>query len=135
MKLHWFDNWLLFELQVGETLLKVTVEEFQAQAQPVEGLDSVKSIDSEHSKQNIGGVLSTPAVRDLANQYGVNINNVLGTGKDGRILKDDIFKYAVEKGIIEDSSTTSTADIQHENCPYASAGVGLNYEDKTLSLR
>ena len=135
MKLHWFDNWLLFELQVGETLLKVTVEEFQAQAQPVEGLDSVKSIDSEHSKQNIGGVLSTPAVRDLANQYGVNINNVLGTGKDGRILKDDIFKYAVEKGIIEDSSTTSTADIRHENCPYASAGVGLNYEDKTLSLR
>lgn len=113
--------------------MKMTVEEFQAPpAMPGLHVDSVKSIDSEQNKQNIGGILSTPAVRDLAKQYGVNINDVLGSGKDERVLKDDVYKYVVEKGIIEDSST---ADIRHESCPYASAGVGQKYEDKTLSLR
>lgn len=135
VKTCWLDYWLMFQLQVGETLLKMTVEDFQAPARPGERLDSLKSIDSEQNKQNIGGVLSTPTVRDLAKQYGVNINDILGTGNDGRVLKDDILKYATEKGIIEDSSKTSTADIRHESCSYASAGVEQNYEDKTVSLR
>lgn len=130
------------KLQVGETLLKMAVEDFQVPTQTSEDfetMESVKSLDSEQSKHNIGGVLSSPAVRDLAKQYGIDISNVVGTGKDGRVLKDDILKYAVEKGITEDSSA-STSDSEHtlgghESYTHASAEVGQNYEDKTVSLR
>ncbi|KAL6183658.1 hypothetical protein ACLB2K_045069 [Fragaria x ananassa] len=38
--------------------------------------------------QNIGGVLSTPPVRNLAKKYGIDINEVHGSGDDGRVSKE-----------------------------------------------
>ena len=34
--------------------------------------------------------MATPVVRALAKQNNVNIKNVRGSGKDGRVLKEDI---------------------------------------------
>lgn len=53
--------------------------------------------DSKHNESAIGGILCTPAVRHLAEQYGINLNDVLGSGKDGRILKEDVLKYSAQK--------------------------------------
>ncbi|PON62017.1 Lipoamide Acyltransferase [Parasponia andersonii] len=118
----------------------MAVEDFQASIETNKDLESVKSVDSQQNKHNIGGVLSTPAVRVLAKQYGIDINGVLGTGKDGRVVKDDILKYAAEKGIIEDTSASSSSDSEHalgghESYAHASAGGRQNYKDKTVSLR
>ena len=41
--------------------------------------------------------LATPAVRGLLKELVVNIAEVVGTGKDGRVLKDDVLKYAVSR--------------------------------------
>jgi 2-oxoisovalerate dehydrogenase E2 component (dihydrolipoyl transacylase) len=38
--------------------------------------------------------LATPAVRHLTKELGVNIEEVNGTGRDGRVLKDDVHKFA-----------------------------------------
>ena len=38
--------------------------------------------------------LATPAVRHLTKELGVNIANVAGTGRDGRVLKEDVYKFA-----------------------------------------
>ena len=38
--------------------------------------------------------LATPAVRGLLKELDVDINSVTGTGKDGRVLKEDVHKYA-----------------------------------------
>ncbi|EXC03949.1 Lipoamide acyltransferase component of branched-chain alpha-keto acid dehydrogenase complex [Morus notabilis] len=127
-------------VKVGETLLKMAVEEFQVQTHSGKDFESIEATDTDKKEHNADGVLSTPAVRGLAKQYGVNINDVLGTGKGGRVLKDDLLKYAVEKGILEDSSSSSCADCEHvlgghESYVHASAGVGQNYEDQTVSLR
>ncbi len=37
-----------------------------------------------------GSILTTPAVRRLAREHQVNLSKVNGSGKDGRIMKDDV---------------------------------------------
>lgn len=37
--------------------------------------------------------LATPAVRHLAKKHGIDINGVHGTGKDGRVTKEDILSF------------------------------------------
>ncbi|KAG6118719.1 hypothetical protein E4U13_008330 [Claviceps humidiphila] len=37
--------------------------------------------------------LSTPAVRHLSKQFDIDINDIDGTGRDGRVLKGDIYKF------------------------------------------
>lgn len=41
----------------------------------------------------VSKVLATPAVRKMAMDYKVNIADVQGSGKDGRILKEDVLKF------------------------------------------
>lgn len=43
---------------------------------------------------NVNKVLATPSVRKLAMEYKVNITDVPGSGKDGRVLKEDVIRYA-----------------------------------------
>ncbi|SPQ19038.1 4d2b3b19-6ad7-4e0b-9bd7-7caa74c8eac9 [Thermothielavioides terrestris] len=55
---------------------------------------------TEHERQGTPKVkgkhatLATPAVRHLSKELGVDISEVEGTGKDGRVLKEDLYKYA-----------------------------------------
>ena len=37
--------------------------------------------------------LATPAVRHIAKQKGIDINNVNGTGKGGRVTKEDLVLF------------------------------------------
>ncbi|KAH8675839.1 2-oxoacid dehydrogenase acyltransferase [Xylariales sp. PMI_506] len=37
--------------------------------------------------------LATPAVRHLSKEFNVDITDIQGTGKDGRVLKEDIYKF------------------------------------------
>uniref|UniRef100_A0A803MM54 Dihydrolipoamide acetyltransferase component of pyruvate dehydrogenase complex n=1 Tax=Chenopodium quinoa TaxID=63459 RepID=A0A803MM54_CHEQI len=88
-------------VKVGETLLKMAVEEFSPST-------------------------VSDAVRNLAKQHGIDINNIKGSGKDGRILKEDIINYA------------SAKDVAAEPYVYCSdklvTGSSL-YEDRTLQIR
>ncbi|KAM3559034.1 hypothetical protein MY1884_003696 [Beauveria asiatica] len=40
-----------------------------------------------------GASISTPAVRHLSKELGVDINDIDGTGKDGRVSKEDILRF------------------------------------------
>lgn len=128
-------------VKVGETLLKMVVEESQVPLVSSESLEKIEPVDSGPTRNNKGEVLSTPAVRNLAKQHGININDVQGTGLDGRVLKEDVLSYAVSKGIIKDPSTTVSVHsgeqfMGGEECHhYASAAVSINYDDKTVPLR
>ncbi|BBG93159.1 2-oxoacid dehydrogenases acyltransferase family protein [Prunus dulcis] len=127
-------------VKVGEILLKMAVEESQVPKQISESFENTKSLDSELDTQNIGGVLSTPPVRNLAKQYDIDINEVDGTGKDGRVLKGDVLKYAAQKGIIQDPSASLSASSDkvlgdEKSYLHPSAESGCNYDDKTVTLR
>ena len=59
-------------------------------------------------------VYAGPAVRKLTRQLGVDINQIKGSGKHGRIIKDDVFAYVKTqmqglKNAPAASGTTSTA--------------------------
>ncbi|XP_072500223.1 lipoamide acyltransferase component of branched-chain alpha-keto acid dehydrogenase complex, mitochondrial isoform X1 [Notamacropus eugenii] len=53
----------------------------------------------EHTHQEIKGqkTLATPAVRRLAMENNIKLSEVVGTGKDGRILKEDILNYLAKQ--------------------------------------
>ena len=55
--------------------------------------------------------LATPAVRGLLKEMKVDIRDVKGTGKDGRVLKEDVHRHAAAKrdAIEEKQSPTSAA--------------------------
>ncbi|KAL5065454.1 hypothetical protein RYX36_027191 [Vicia faba] len=73
--------------------------------------ENVKQLDSDDGKGKRAGVLSTPAVRCLAKEHGIDINDVCGTGKDGRVLKEDVLKFSVNKGIAKTPSAVLHADF------------------------
>ncbi|KAJ9142156.1 Dihydrolipoamide acetyltransferase component of pyruvate dehydrogenase complex [Pleurostoma richardsiae] len=41
--------------------------------------------------------LATPAVRHLSKELNIDIKDVTGTGRDGRVMKEDLYRYAEER--------------------------------------
>lgn len=137
-------------LQVGETLLQL-VDETSDPTRSIDSLGSLKILDSDSTgiedcnspsrESNCSRVLSTPPVRNLAKEYGIDINDVHGTGKDGRILKEDVLKYAAGRGIIKESPTsfgsapTEQSQERDKIHPGGSFAFGLEFKDTKITLR
>lgn len=128
-------------VKVGETLLKVIVGENDAAlAHSSEVVESETSSDSDNegSDQKKCGVLCTPAVRHIAKQYGIEISDVHGTGKDGRVAKEDVSKHLAIKETSKDMPTGSTCHddsvVLQERVTGADK-VDKSFEDKTIPLR
>jgi len=76
--------------QTGDPLVDVEVEgSSKSEAQVTEAEEVVPE---EPTKRNVK-VLATPAVRRIAQEYGVNLGDVSGSGKEGRVLKEDILAH------------------------------------------
>lgn len=130
-------------VKVGETLLKLTVDDSPVPFDTSETLLGSDTSNSDDLKPELrttqkGGALSTPAVRILAKQHGLDIDDILGTGKDGRVLKEDVLKYSVEKGIITDKpasfNPSSIGPMPGPEEKLHEIAESL-YQDKILSLR
>jgi 2-oxoisovalerate dehydrogenase E2 component (dihydrolipoyl transacylase) len=72
------------------------------------------------------GTLATPAVRRMTKEHGVNIADILGTGKDGRVLKEDVSKHISSQGQQQQQS-------QQQSTAPAPAATSSR-EDRKVSL-
>lgn len=63
---------------------------------PVPNADSAAAEDLPSPKGKYA-TLATPAVRHLTKELDVDIADVNGTGKDGRVLKDDVYQFAKQR--------------------------------------
>ncbi|XP_076819312.1 lipoamide acyltransferase component of branched-chain alpha-keto acid dehydrogenase complex, mitochondrial-like isoform X2 [Clavelina lepadiformis] len=91
--------------QVGDTLVDIEVADDEATTEKV----PEKTV-SETTVQDVQNVteapvqvvhdkaLATPAVRRLAKEHNVSLSDIKATGKDGRVLKEDILLYIGQSG-------------------------------------
>jgi len=91
--------------QVGQPLVDIDVtEEGEGQVAasepvtqevtPPEPAPSVVTPQQPTTPLSSNKALATPAVRGLAKQHGIDINTVQGSGKDGRVMMEDILNLA-----------------------------------------
>ena len=61
---------------------------------------------------SLSKALSTPAVRHIAKKEGIDINKVPGTGKGGRVTKEDLINFMSGKSAKKHDSSSSDSDSE-----------------------
>ncbi|OLY80806.1 Lipoamide acyltransferase component of branched-chain alpha-keto acid dehydrogenase complex, mitocho [Smittium mucronatum] len=68
----------------------------------------------EHTGLSNEPIHSTPAVRFLAKERGINLSKVKGTGKNGRITKEDLFSFSEQKTARDSVQPTTQQPVLNE---------------------
>ncbi|KAI6656928.1 Lipoamide acyltransferase component of branched-chain alpha-keto acid dehydrogenase complex, mitochondrial isoform X2 [Oopsacas minuta] len=109
----------LVDIEVADDVEGGKVEKQEADSGKDEVTPSVDTTTDREVK-----VLATPPVRKLAKDLGVNITDVIGTGRDGRVLKEDLHNFVKP---LYDSKTPTTVSWQPRP-------IVTSSEDKTMKL-
>jgi 2-oxoisovalerate dehydrogenase E2 component (dihydrolipoyl transacylase) len=85
---------------VGSTLVDIELEEqhndlnlMKVNNTMIQRSNTEVDVSYKESKFHNDKILSTPAVRKIAKENSVNLSNVPASGRDGRVLKEDILSY------------------------------------------
>ena len=84
---------------------------------------NVSGLSQEQVVASAGYAHATPVIRRLAREFGVNLDKVKGTGRKGRIVKEDIEAYV--KTAVKAYESGATAQQAAGNGVANGAGLGL----------
>ncbi|XP_053325581.1 lipoamide acyltransferase component of branched-chain alpha-keto acid dehydrogenase complex, mitochondrial [Spea bombifrons] len=84
---------------VGKPLVDIETDVLKDVAPEEDVVETPAVSHEEHTHQEIKGhkTLATPAVRRLAMENNIKLSEIVGTGKDGRILKEDILSFLAKQ--------------------------------------
>lgn len=85
--------------------------------------DNVSGLSQAQVEASAGYAHATPVIRRLAREFGVNLDKVKGTGRKGRIVKEDIQAYV--KTAVKAYETGTVAPAAAGNGVANGAGLGL----------
>lgn len=106
----------------GEELEETVDEAEEPEEKEGDHEETSESKSTNESSGDYSEVKATPSVRKLAREKGVNLENVEGSGRDGKIIRDDVIeaseehqekqeKKKVDKVTTETSKDTEDAEI------------------------
>ena len=99
---------------VAQMEVNAALEENQLIDKAVAPADQESSDDGEVTLPNAASVYAGPAVRRLAREYGVTLEEVSGSGKRGRITKDDLKAHVKTRlsKVTESTSNNGLPDVE-----------------------
>ena len=99
---------------VAQMEANAALEENQPIDKAVAPADKELSDDEEVTLPNTASVYAGPAVRRLAREYGVTLEEISGSGKRGRITKDDLKAHVKTRlsNVTESSSDQGLPDVE-----------------------
>lgn len=95
-------------VQSNEVIAKVVAGEVSAAA-PAATAASAASEESGAQEQ-----IASPAARKLAEERGIDLQQVVGTGKDGRITKEDVVGWTSEPSSVPSPATATPSPVAVE---------------------
>ena len=99
---------------------------------PTESKASISDGNFEPPKAIAGRVLASPAVRRVAREQNIDLNLVKGSGKKGRVLKQDLLGYNAPSST-SDASLTMTNAVSKSIAP--TVIEVSNEQDKTVKVK
>ena len=93
------------------------------QAAPTAQSGNVSGLSQEQVVASAGYAHATPVIRRLAREYGINLDRVKGTGRKGRVVKEDIQAYV--KTAVKAFETGAVSSAAAGNGVANGAGLGL----------
>lgn len=100
---------------------------------------AAESATTEASGSDTEEKIASPAARKLANELGIDLQKVMGTGKDGRITKEDIVGWekpqAASAGEPTPAPVQATQTPQSTDAPIVSSVAGERIEKRVPMTR
>ncbi|KAH0544062.1 hypothetical protein FGG08_001680 [Glutinoglossum americanum] len=95
----------------------------------------IQEEDISASQKGKNSTLATPAVRHLTKGLNVDIAQVTGTGKEGRVTKEDIHRFVEERNSSPDVSSSTTPELAAIVQPQTGARVqDVPQKEEAISL-
>jgi 2-oxoisovalerate dehydrogenase E2 component (dihydrolipoyl transacylase) len=128
--------------KVGQPLIDIEVGDDESATKSTEEKTDVISVQSSTpsetntlatTSQSLGSgqrILATPAVRRLIKENKVDLERVTGTGRDGRVLKEDVLRFIGE--LTDDKPSTP---FKSETATQTKVYQAKQQEDKVVPIR
>ncbi|AMB96601.1 2-oxo acid dehydrogenase subunit E2 [Aerococcus urinae] len=107
------------EIPIGQAILSIIVEgdgpDDQAEASPTAANDQEPAAETKEASQPAQNLNYSPAVVRLAQEKGIDLKQVTGSGKNGRITRKDVLKAADQIKNSSQSTKTSEAKLSNDS--------------------
>ena len=111
------------KVSTGSLIMKFEVAGAAPAAAPAAQSGNVSGLSQEQVVASAGYAHATPVIRRLAREYGINLDRVKGTGRKGRVVKEDIQAYV--KTAVKAFETGTVSSAAAGNGVANGAGLGL----------